>query len=46
MRVTWLDKVINFSKSSVSAILIMLIIAGIYFELQTPGIGLPLILAI
>ncbi|HHW60267.1 MAG: NfeD family protein [Bacteroidales bacterium] len=47
MRVTWLDKVINFFLNPlVSAILIMLIIAGIYFELQTPGIGFPLILAI
>lgn len=35
-----------FLNPLVSAILIMLIIAGIYFELQTPGIGFPLILAI
>ncbi|HET6243400.1 MAG: nodulation protein NfeD [Bacteroidetes bacterium] len=30
----------------ISGILIMLIIGGIYFELQTPGIGFPLITAI
>ncbi len=29
----------------VSAILIMLILGGIYFELQTPGLGLPILLA-
>lgn len=32
--------------SAIQGILIMLIIGGIYFELQTPGIGFPLILAI
>ncbi|KAF0130186.1 MAG: membrane-bound serine protease (ClpP class) [Bacteroidetes bacterium] len=38
-----LDKVINFLISPViSGILIMLIVAGLYFELQTPGIGFPL----
>jgi membrane-bound serine protease (ClpP class) len=47
MRVTWVDKLIGFFLNPlVSGILIMLIIAGIYFELQTPGIGFPLILAI
>lgn len=47
MRVTWLDKVVSFFLNPlVSGILIILIIAGIYFELQTPGIGFPLILAI
>ncbi len=30
----------------VSGILIMLIVGGIYFELQTPGVGFPLILAL
>jgi len=38
-----LDKVINFLISPViSGILIMLIVAGLYFELQTPGVGFPL----
>ncbi len=47
MRITWLDKLINFFLNPlVSGILIMLIIAGIFFELQSPGIGFPLILAI
>ena len=47
MRITWLDKLINFFLNPlVSGILIMLIIAGIFYELQSPGIGFPLILAI
>lgn len=38
-----MDKVINFLiHPMVSGILIMLIIGGLYFELQTPGIGFPL----
>lgn len=37
-----LDKVIDFLINPfVSGILIMIIIGGIYFELQTPGIGFP-----
>lgn len=44
---TWIDKVIGFLTSPViSGILIMLIIGGIYFELQTPGVGFPLIVAV
>lgn len=44
---TWVDKVIGFLTSPViSGILIMLIIGGIYFELQTPGVGFPLIVAV
>jgi membrane-bound serine protease (ClpP class) len=40
---TSLDKVINFLINPViQGLLIMLIIGGIYFELQTPGIGFPL----
>lgn len=35
-----------FLSSVVKGILIMLIIGGIYFELQTPGVGLPLVVAI
>lgn len=41
------DRVKGFFLSPVVAgILIMLIIGGLYFELQTPGIGLPLIISI
>lgn len=46
-RYTALEKFIGFLVSPlVSGILIMLIIGGIYFELQQPGIGFPLILAV
>lgn len=42
-----MDKVINFLISPViSGILIMLIIGGLYFELQTPGVGFPLAAAV
>jgi membrane-bound serine protease (ClpP class) len=41
------DNIKGFLMSSVfQGILIMLIIGGIYFELQTPGIGFPLIVSI
>lgn len=41
------DTIISFFLNpAVSGILILLIIGGIYFELQTPGIGLPLALAV
>jgi membrane-bound serine protease (ClpP class) len=41
------DKIIAFLINPiVSGILIMLIIGGIYFELQTPGIGFALVLAV
>lgn len=41
------DKIIGFLINPVvSGILIMLIIGGIYFELQTPGLGFPSIAAI
>ncbi|MGC8802313.1 MAG: NfeD family protein [Bacteroidales bacterium] len=44
---TLLDKLIGFfTHPMVQGILIMIIVAGIYFELQTPGIGFPLIAAI
>ncbi len=43
---TMLDELKGFFMSSIiQGILIMLIIGGIYFELQTPGIGFPLIVA-
>jgi membrane-bound serine protease (ClpP class) len=42
-----LDKIIGFLINPiVSGILIMIIVGGIYFELQTPGVGFPLIAAI
>jgi membrane-bound serine protease (ClpP class) len=41
------DSIISFFLSpAVSGILILLIIGGIYFELQTPGIGFPLAIAL
>ncbi len=44
---SWIDYLIGFLVSPiVSGILIMLIIGGIYFEFQTPGIGFPIIIAI
>lgn len=45
--ITPMDTIINFLVNPiVSGILIMIIIAGIYFEFQTPGIGFALIAAI
>jgi membrane-bound serine protease (ClpP class) len=42
-----IDRIINFLISPiVSGLLIMLILGGIYFELQTPGIGFPILLAL
>jgi membrane-bound serine protease (ClpP class) len=44
---TTIDKIIGFlTNPIVSGILIMGILGGIYFEMQTPGIGFPLIIAI
>lgn len=43
---TMLDIKGFFMSSIVQGILIMLIIGGIYFELQTPGIGFPAIVAV
>ncbi len=41
------DKLVGFLQNpAVQAVLIMLIIGGIYFELQTPGVGLPLAVSI
>ncbi len=43
---TW-DNIKGFVMSPIfQSILIMLIIGGIYFELQTPGVGFPLVVAI
>jgi len=42
-QMTSLDKIISFLlKPVVQSILIMLMLGGIYFELQSPGIGFPL----
>lgn len=42
-----IDKIINFLVNPVvSGILIMCIVGGLYFELQSPGIGFPLVIAI
>lgn len=42
-RPSFLDRFIGFlTNPFVSGILIMIIIGGIYFELQTPGVGFPL----
>lgn len=44
---TVLEKIIGFLVNPmVSGLLIMAILGGIYFEMQTPGIGFPLIIAI
>ncbi len=46
-KTTLLDKIIGFLVNPVvSGLLIMAIIGGIYFEMQTPGIGFPLGVAI
>lgn len=44
---TWLEKIIGMLVNPMfSGLLIMGIIGGIYFEMQSPGIGFPLIIAI
>ncbi|MBN1790745.1 MAG: nodulation protein NfeD [Bacteroidales bacterium] len=44
---TGVDKIIGFLLSTVvQGILIMMMIGGIYYELQSPGIGFPLIIAL
>ncbi len=44
---SWIDRVINFLVNPVvSGLLIACIVGGIYFELQSPGIGLPLAIAL
>ena len=45
--VTTMDRIIGFLINPIlQGILIMIIVGGIYFELQTPGVGFPLIAAI
>ncbi len=47
MRITWIDKVISFLiNPAVSGLLIILILGGIYFEMQTPGVGFALVVAV
>jgi len=44
---TTIESIVDFLlKPAVSGILIMVIVGGIYFELQAPGIGLPLFAAV
>lgn len=46
-KLTAMDRVINFLINPIiSGLLIMIIIGGIYFELQTPGVGFPLAAAV
>ncbi|KPL16668.1 MAG: serine protease [Bacteroides sp. SM23_62] len=46
-KATGLDKIIGFLLNPViSGILIMILVGGIYFELQSPGIGFPLAAAV
>lgn len=46
-QLSWLEKLIGFLINPiVSSLLIMVIVGGIYMELQSPGIGLPIIFAI
>lgn len=46
-QLTSADKIIGFlTKPYISGILIMLIIAGLYFELQSPGIGFALLISV
>ncbi|MGV3509244.1 MAG: NfeD family protein [Sphingobacteriaceae bacterium] len=46
-RVSFSDQIIAFSMSpAISGVLILLIIEGIYFEMQSPGIGFPLLVSV
>jgi membrane-bound serine protease (ClpP class) len=46
-RPSWLDSLRGFLLNPVlQSILILLIVGGIYFELQTPGVGFPLIASV
>lgn len=46
-KINWTEKIIGFLiNPAISGLLIMAIIAGIYFELQSPGIGFPLLLSV
>lgn len=42
-----IDKIISFFLNpAISGVLILIIIGGIYFELQTPGVGFPILAAV
>ncbi len=44
---TFIDKIIGFLISpAISGVLILIMLGGLYYELQHPGIGVPIILAI
>src|SRR5690606_34822627 len=44
---TWVDNVIGFlTNPAVQGFLIVLIMGGIYFEMTSPGIGIPIVVAI
>lgn len=44
---TFIDKMLGYLMNpAVSGVLILIILGGIYFELQTPGIGFPLIASV
>jgi len=44
---TWVDHVIGFlTNPAVQGFLIVLIMGGIYFEMSSPGLGLPIIVAV
>lgn len=46
-KLTWIDRAINFLISpAISGVLILLIIGGIYFEMQSPGIGFALLVSV
>ena len=43
----WVDTAVGFfSSPAVTSILVLLILGGLYFELQSPGIGFPLIVSV
>jgi membrane-bound serine protease (ClpP class) len=45
--ITFIDSLMGFlTNPAVQGFLIILIMAGIYFELSTPGVGLPLVVAV
>ncbi len=46
-KLSWIDLIVLFLMNPmVSGLLIMAIIGGVYFELQTPGLGFPIIVAL
>ncbi len=46
-RLSAVDKIVGFLSNPIfQGLMIMLIVAGIYFELQTPGVGFPLCVAL